>query len=73
MLWVRPAAYPIVEHLKGASLGEAPAFLTNIRLGWKYLQGTNALAYYKHFLITAMKSFITFPPLACIIKNYGRD
>jgi hypothetical protein len=69
MLWVRPAAYPIVEHLKGASLGEAPALLTNIRLEWNCLPG----AYYRHFLIMAIKSFITLPPGACIIKNYGRN
>jgi hypothetical protein len=34
-------AYPIVEHLKGASIGYA-------RLGWKGLQGTNTLAYLKN-------------------------
>jgi hypothetical protein len=44
-LWVRPVAYPRVEDLKGASLGLAPA--SNIRLGWKGLSGTNALAYYE--------------------------
>jgi hypothetical protein len=26
----------------------SPALLTNIRLGWKGLPGTNTLAYYKH-------------------------
>jgi hypothetical protein len=40
-------AYPIVDHLKGASLGYASALPANIRLGWKALPGTNALAYYK--------------------------
>ncbi len=30
------------------SEGEAPALPTNIRLGWKGLQGTKVLAYYKH-------------------------
>jgi hypothetical protein len=69
MLLVRPGAYPIVEHLKGASLGETPALLQNIRLGWEGLPGTNTQAYYKHFLITAIKSFITLPPGACIIKK----
>jgi hypothetical protein len=29
-LWVRPRAYPRVEHLEGASLGYATAFLINI-------------------------------------------
>ncbi len=43
-LWVRTGAYPRVEHLKGASLGYALALPTNIRLGWKGLPGTNALA-----------------------------
>jgi hypothetical protein len=32
-LWVKPEAYPRVEHLKGASLGLAPALPANIRLG----------------------------------------
>jgi len=44
---VRPEAYPRVEHLKGASLGYALALPANIRLGWKGLPGTNALAYYE--------------------------
>jgi hypothetical protein len=38
----------LVEHLKGASLGYAPALPANIRLGWKSLPGTNALAYYEN-------------------------
>jgi hypothetical protein len=42
---VRP--YPGVEHLKGASLWEAPALKANIRLGWKGLPVKNALAYYE--------------------------
>jgi hypothetical protein len=33
-------AYPKVEHLKVASLGQALALPTNIRLGWKGLAGT---------------------------------
>jgi len=32
-----PGAFPIVEHLKGASIGYGPALPTNIRLGWKGL------------------------------------
>jgi hypothetical protein len=39
-LWVRPR----VEHLKGASLGKAPALPTNIRQDRKGLPGTNAPA-----------------------------
>jgi hypothetical protein len=34
-------------HLKGASLRWAPALLTNIKLGWKGLLGTNTLAYFQ--------------------------
>jgi hypothetical protein len=41
-----------VEHLKGASLGQALALPANIRLGWKGLPGTNTLAYYKNPQIT---------------------
>jgi hypothetical protein len=40
-LWVRPGAYPRVEYLKSASLGQAPAFAINIKLG---LPGTYTLA-----------------------------
>jgi len=47
-LWARPGAYPRVEHLKGASFGLAPAFLANIKLGWKGLFRTNALAYWAY-------------------------
>jgi hypothetical protein len=36
---------PRVEHLNGASLWSYPP---NIRLGWKGLPGTNAIAYYKN-------------------------
>jgi hypothetical protein len=41
-------AYPRVEHLKCASLGEALDLPANIRLGWKCLPGTNILAYYEN-------------------------
>jgi hypothetical protein len=37
--------YPKVDQLEFSSLGVAPAFLTNIRLGLKGLPGTNTLAY----------------------------
>ncbi len=39
---------PRVEHLKVASLEEAPTLLGNIRLGWKDLPRTNTLAYYEN-------------------------
>jgi hypothetical protein len=48
-----------MEHLKGDSLGQAPAFLTNITLGWKSLPGTNALAYYSNSKLTTVNFFIT--------------
>ncbi len=35
------------------------ALATNIGLGWKVLERTNILAYYKHSLVTDVKSFIT--------------
>jgi hypothetical protein len=38
------------------------ALLSNIRLGWKGLRGTNPLAYYEHLLIAIAKSSI---PLGC--------
>jgi hypothetical protein len=44
---VRPRGYPKVEQLKVNSLGKALALPANIRLGWKGLPGTNALAYYE--------------------------
>ncbi len=40
-------AYPRVDHLKGALLEKAPAFIASIKLAWEWLPGTNALAYYK--------------------------
>jgi hypothetical protein len=55
---VMPAAHPKVQHLKPASPSYAPALLENIRLGWKGLPGTKALAYYKHLLTTDVFSFI---------------
>jgi hypothetical protein len=51
--YVGTGAYLRVEHLKGASRGQA-----NIRLGWRGLPGTNTLAYCENPLITAVKSFI---------------
>jgi hypothetical protein len=33
-----------------------------VRLGWKSLPGTNALAYYENSYITDKKSFITLAP-----------
>ncbi len=44
LMFVRPGAYPIVEHLARYAL-VLPA---NIRLGWKGLPGTNTQAYYEN-------------------------
>ncbi len=38
------------------ALKQTLALLANIRLGCKGVQGTNTLAYYEHFSITAVKS-----------------
>jgi hypothetical protein len=52
-----------VEHLSGAPLKYAPAPITNIRLGWKGLPGTN----------TFVKRFIykKLCPRANVIKQYA--
>jgi len=42
-LWARPGAYPGVQQLKGAAFVLAPVLLTNTRLSWKGLPGTNTL------------------------------
>ncbi len=65
--------------MKGASLRYAPALPANIRLGWKGLPGTNALAYYEKSSLTAVKSFIicatggttTFKHIYSSIVNLG--
>jgi hypothetical protein len=46
-LQAMPGAYPRLEHLEGSPLGQAPVLPTNIRLGWKGMPETNALANYK--------------------------
>ncbi len=48
-----------MEHLNGASLGYTLALPANIRLVWKSLPGTNALAYYENSQLTVIKRFIT--------------
>ncbi len=42
-------------HVKRTSLGKAQALPINIRLGWKGLQGTNTVAFYKYLLFTEEK------------------
>jgi hypothetical protein len=39
---------PRIYLLKGASLGQPPALLANIRLGWTALPLINPQAYYKN-------------------------
>ncbi len=38
------------------------SLIANIRLGWKGLLGTNALAYYEKSYLTTVKRFITLAP-----------
>ncbi len=45
-----------------AVLVYSQALPADIRLGWKGLPGTNALAYYEHSQITAAKGYITLCP-----------
>jgi hypothetical protein len=60
-LWTRTGAYSRMEHLKGSSIGLAPALPTNIRLDWKSLTGTNTLAYC-HYLFYGRKKFYNIGP-----------
>jgi len=39
------------------------ALPTNIRLGWRGLPGTNALAYYEKAILTAVKTFYNIGPI----------
>jgi hypothetical protein len=49
---------------------ESAALLANIRLGWKSLPGTNALAYYENLSITDKKVFITLASGAKVTKRF---
>jgi len=42
-----------------------------IGLGWKGLPGTNTLAYYEKVQLTAVRSFITLPPVITL-TTYGK-
>jgi hypothetical protein len=55
-----------VEHLKGATFGLAMALPTYIRLVWRGLPGTNAVAYLKKLSIKAVKSFTTLAQVSLI-------
>jgi hypothetical protein len=60
-----------VKHFSGAPLyGRLLALPTNIRLGWKGLPETNALAYYEKAQLTAVKSFITLAPCPSIAASH---
>jgi hypothetical protein len=48
--------------LDGPSFGIVPAFLANIRLGWKGLPRTDALTQLTPSPVTKKKSFITLAP-----------
>jgi hypothetical protein len=54
----RPRAVPRGEKLKGVPLGLAPVLPANIRLGWRGLTETNALAYYENYSITDKKNVL---------------
>jgi hypothetical protein len=58
----------IVEQHKGASLGKAPALITNNGQGWQGLPGTNALAYDVNY---GRKSFMRLTPVANVIKLFA--
>ncbi len=60
--WVRLEAYPRVDYLKGASLGQALALPATTRLGWKGLPRTNTLVYYRNPKIMAIISFMIQAP-----------
>jgi hypothetical protein len=52
-----------MKHLSGAPLqGRLLASLTNIRLGWKGMPGTNTLAYYKKSVNYSREKFIEQAP-----------
>jgi hypothetical protein len=54
----KAGAYLGVEHLKGASIRQALALPTNIRLDWKGFPRTNTLDYNGNPQITAVKGFM---------------
>ncbi len=54
-----------MEHLIGASFGQALPLPTNITIGWKGFAGKNALAYW------SVKSFITLAPCINVTKRFS--
>jgi hypothetical protein len=57
-----------MEHLKGASLGQALILTTNIRLGWKGLPGINTLAYLTGASVAKKQVFEILKPGPNFIK-----
>jgi hypothetical protein len=71
-VWNKPGAYPRVEYLKGDSLSEALALITNIRLGWQGLSGMNT-GFLRTFVNCGCKEFYNIGPRWKSCKNfYGR-
>ncbi len=70
-LLVRTAAYSRVEHLKDATLEQALALPSSIRLGWKGLPCKNTLAYYKNYLFFFTQARC-LPDSSLIYKYYTR-
>ncbi len=72
---VRPGAYLRKDHLKGASLREAPALLAKTRLVWKGLLGTNTLALIQTFVNYNCRKFYNMGPwgdfASAATKNLG--
>ncbi len=70
MFQSKAGAYSRIVHQRCTSLGQSLALLTNIRLGWKGLPGTNSRAYYKHSSITPQKCFIKWTLGTNLIKLF---
>ncbi len=58
----KAGVYPSVTPFRCSTLGKALGLATNTRLGWESPPETNTLAYYEHFKIIAVQSFITLDP-----------
>ena len=56
---VKGGAYPSETPFCFSTQGVGTALLSNIRLEWKFLPGTNTLPYYEHLYITVVKSYTT--------------
>ncbi len=65
LMFALEGAYPRVEHLKGASLRQAPALTANIRLGWKGLAGTNTSLLQKSVYYDRKGFYSTSPWAQC--------